>query len=79
MKKSKNTSKGWAYDKHPNGLAFSNFMIGEVLRIFHPDGTFPTKVMKVRRTKGAVIESKKYRKGKIIDISPNRSCFMGVV
>lgn len=79
MKKSKSTSKNWAFDKHPNGSAFSNFMVGEMIRVYHPDGTYPTKIMKVGRTKGVVIESRKYRKGKIISISRNRSCFLGVV
>lgn len=37
-------------------------MVGEMLRIYHPDGTYPTKIMKVGRTKGVVIESRKYRK-----------------
>lgn len=78
MTKLKNTSKDYRFDNHPNGLAFSKFSVGTQLYIFHPDGTVPTKVMKTGKSSGAVLSSHKYSKGLIIQISPKRSCFLGL-
>jgi hypothetical protein len=76
MKKSIDISKNWPFDKHPNGIPFSSFDKGQEIYIWHPDGTFPTKVMKIGKTSAVVLSSTKYSKGSIIMVSPRRSSFL---